>query len=95
MALASGKKEVKCMLGLWLLQTQGSLKGGYSFSCKSSKHPLASVGPDLLRSVGFSSSKTILELKLETWLFVLLEHLDASWTGLMLGKMGKSPINIT
>ena len=32
MVLASGKNKVKCILGLWLLQTQALLEGGYSFS---------------------------------------------------------------
>ena len=32
MTLASGRNKVKYILGLWLLQTQASLEGGYSFS---------------------------------------------------------------
>ena len=65
LALASGKNKVKCILGLWLLHTQASLEGGYNFSSYVfNKHLLASVGPDLLRPVVISSSKSILELKL-------------------------------
>ena len=52
MALASGKNKVKCILGLWLLQTQASLEGGYSFLPPTylfSKDPLASIGLDWLQ----------------------------------------------
>ena len=93
MTLASGKNKVKCFLGLWLLQTQALLEGGYNFSSLFNNLLLTSVGPDLLRPVIISSSKTIPKLKLPRDLIcLLLENLDISWTGLMLGENRKSPI---
>ena len=87
MALTSGKNEVKCIPGPWLLQTQASLEGDCSFSfCLFNKNLLASVGPDLHRPVVISISETMLELEI-AWRYdslCFVEHLDTCWTGLML-----------